>query len=278
MSDPLLITESGDYLVDETGLVYLSSGDVIPTPGIWDVGIWDESLWSYVQVSGEVIDGSDAVLGGIALIDPVGGLISEAPDVAVGAITSNQGVSGNVTENQDGVTGTVSVINFVDADVTENQDDALGQIGIKIGVSGAVAETEDDAFALIEKGPTPVFGDIDEGEDQVSNDSSITIGVSGAIVENKDKARGNLFGVSGYKRPGGGWAPQFHYKREWEIKAELVVEPEVVIDLAAEPDPYFIPQALPMDPAVERIIASILQGPAMVDTDESDIEEILMHL
>lgn len=250
----------------------------MPQPSLWDQGLWDEARWGYVTIDGTITEGPDGALGGIAVIDPVGGLISEVPDVVVGAITSNQGVNGNVTENQDGVTGTVSVINFVDADVTENQDDALGQIGIKIGVSGSVAETEDDAFALIEKGPTPVFGDIDEGEDQVSNDSAITIGISGAIVENRDKVRGNLFGVSGYKRPGGGWAPQFHYKREWEMEVEAVIEPEIVIDLATEPDPYFIPQALPMDPAVERIISSILQGPAMVDTDESDIEDILMHL
>lgn len=247
-------------------------------PSLWDQGLWDEARWGYVTVEGTITEGPDGALGGIAVIDPIGGLITEAPDVAVGAITSNQGVIGNVTENADGVSGTVSVINFVSGEVTENQDGAVGDIGIKIGVSGAVAETEDDAFALIEKGPTPVFGHIKEGEDQVNNDSSITIGLSGAIVEKRDKVRGNLFGVSGYKRPGGGWAPQFHYKRDWEIEVEAVVEPEAIIDLSLEPDPYFIPQALPMDPAVARILETIMQGPQVIDTDEEDLEAILMNL
>lgn len=245
-------------------------------PSLWDQGLWDEARWSYVTVEGTITEGPDGALGGIALIDPVGGLITEAPDVAVGGIFVSQGVSGNITEGHDQTSGTVSVINFVAANVTEKQDGAVGQIGIKVGVSGAVHDADDDVFGFIERGPNPVFGQIIEGKDQVSNASTVTVGVSGAIKEHRDKVRGNLFGISGYKRPGGGWAPQFYYEREWEKKPEPVIEE--VIDLSLEPDPYFIPQALPMDPAVARILETIMQGPQVIDTDEEDIEAILMNL
>jgi hypothetical protein len=93
-----------------------------------------------------------------------------------------------------------------------------------------------------------------------------------------DKARGNILNPNLPPRRGGGWAPQFHYKREWEIEAEIIIEPELESVLDLEPDPYFIPQALPMDPAVARILQTIMQGPQVIDTDEEDLEAILMNL
>jgi hypothetical protein len=47
-----------------------------------------------------------------------------------------------------------------------------------------------------------------------------------------------------------------------------------------EPDPeaLFIPTALPIDPAVARMIDTMMRGPAPVDTDDEDLEAILMNL
>lgn len=250
----------------------------MPQPSLWDQGLWDEARWDLITIEGAITEGPDAVLGGIAVIDPVGGLITEAPDVVVGQVTVTHAVSGDITENHDGVTGTVSVIQYVTGDITENEDLANGEVNVINQLVGDIAETEDDVFGFIEPGPTSVFGDPTEGEDQVNNLDLITVSLSGAVVENIDKVRGNLFGISGYRRPGGGWAPQFYYEREWEKKPEEVLIVEEIIEPELEVDPYFIPQALPMDPAVARILQSIMQGPAVVDTDDEDIEEILMHL
>ena len=89
--------------------------------------------------------------------------------------------------------------------------------------------------------------------------------------------RGNIKGPE-TPRPSGAdgdanWAPQFYYKREWEIEPEPVVA-EAEIEL----DPYFIPMAQPMDPAVARIIETMMRPRPVIDTDDDDLEAILMEM
>jgi hypothetical protein len=165
---------------------------------------------------------------------------------------------------------------LIAGDITENPDLASGEVQLVIPVSGAITNNDDIASGTVSL-IYPVFGNIKESPDQVDASIGITIQLFGAIKEGRDKVRGNISGPLG-PRPSGAdgdanWAPQFFYKRDWEIEPEPeYVEPEI------ELDPYFIPAAPPMDPAVARIIEMMRQGPQIVDTDEDDLAAILMEM
>lgn len=118
-----------------------------------------------------------------------------------------------------------------------------------------------------------VQGAITELPDSVSSEIEARNALIGEIVENPDVVN-NVINVK-YKYRGG-WAPQFNYKRDWEKEPEVVIEEEIVLE--AEPEPEFIPTPLPIDPAVARMIAAMMQGPAQIDNDEDDIEAILLHM
>ena len=161
-------------------------------------------------------------------------------------------VHGNITEGPDVVAGLVEVINVISGDITERPDIVAGAI-----------TTINTAYGSITESPDVVYGYVNSG-----------IAVSGNVIESPDI-------VSGFvKSPGRdlrhGWAPQFHYKREWEKEPEVVVEVEEVFE--PDPEAVFIPTALPIDPAVARMIESMMRGPQPVDTDDDDLEAILMHL
>lgn len=264
-------------------------------PSKWGEGLWDEARWSYVSIEGDITDGSDITLGGIAIINPIGGLIYENPDQVAGAITTinhlegavveshditdgeilaSQAVSGDITENQDAVTGLVSTVNPITGDITENADVVMGGINNLVMLAGNITENEDEAYGTVSL-IYPLFGNITEGKDIVDGQINSIIYLSGAIKENKDIVRGNIFGPKGVQR-GGGWAPQFYYEREWEKKPEVVIEIEEIYE--PDPEALFIPTALPIDPAVARMIESMMRGPAPVDTDDDDMEALLMHL
>lgn len=183
----------------------------------------------------------------------VSGAITEGPDVVNGAVTVIYPVVGDITESPDVVDGQVTVLYPVVGDITEGPDVADGQVTVIYPVVGDITEAEDQVAGYVNAG-TAVYGDITENPD---------------IVEGAIKVPG---------RPGGGWAPQFNIRREWEIIPEPVVEE--VVEEVFEPDPeaVFVSQALPLDPAVERIIQTILQGPQVVDTDDDDVENLLMYL
>lgn len=162
-------------------------------------------------------------------------------------------VSGAITEGPDVVSGAVTVIYPVVGAITEGPDVVDGQITVIY----------------------PVVGNITEGEDQVVGYINAGTAIYGEITENPDTVAG-VIKVPG--RPGGGWAPQFTFRREWEVIPEPIVEEAVEEAFEPDPEAVFIATAPPLDPAVERIIRSIFQGPQIVDTDDDDIEDILMHL
>jgi hypothetical protein len=249
----------------------------MPQPSVWGVGLWDEARWSYVTVEGAITEGSDITDGGIATINNVGGLVTEGADVVSGAITSNQGVTGAITESPDVVSGEVNPIVFVSGDVAEGADLAGGEIAVLVPVIGNITEGEDIAEGYATSTLfNYVTGAIVESEDVVEAEINNIVYLSCAIKEGKDIVRGNILGPKGVTR-GGGWAPQFHYKREWEKEPEVYVEIEEEI---YEPDPeaLFIPTALPIDPAVARMIDTMMRGPEQIDTDDDDIEALLMQL
>ncbi len=267
----------------------------MPAPSQWDVGLWDEARWSYVTLDAPVVESQDITNGGIAVINPIGGLATENPDEVVGAITtinhltgdvsenqdetaghiiSNQGVFGDITENPDEATGQVSVVNFVSGDITENQDLVTGEVNQIIAISGDITNGNDEAYGTISL-EYPIFGDITENQDIVGIEIGIIVNLFGAITENRDIVRGNFKTPETPRKsgadPDGNWAPQFYYKREWEIEPEPVVaEVEEVID--------FTPTPLPLDPAVIRILQNMMRPLPQVSTDEDDLEAILMDM
>jgi hypothetical protein len=134
--------------------------------------------------------------------------------------------------------------------VTEGPDSASGVVVQVISVSAAIDESADIAAGVVEI-PGVVYGDITEGPDVVYS-----------VVQVKYAYRG-------------GWAPQFNYKREWEQQPEVVIEQDVVLE-AVEPE--FIPTPQPIDPAVARMIQAMMYRPTPIDTEEDDIEAVLMNL
>lgn len=227
------------------------------TPAIWGTALWGDASWNTLLASGAITEWSDAASGGIAVCDPIGGLITEAPDQVSGEVLVIYTLAGDITEGQDVTEGAVSLTIPISGDITEDQDIADGGI----------------ADFLVNY----VSGFIKEKKDVVSGESNIIIRISGAVKERRDVVKGSILTPHAQPRPGGGWAPQFHYKRDWEIEAEAV---PVEDDFVYEPDPeaLFIPTALPIDPAVARIIQSMMQGAQPVDTDDDDMEALLMHL
>lgn len=245
-------------------------------PALWDTGKWDQSSWNTLLVEGAITNANDTALGGIAVIDNVGGLITENPDIVVGSIGVINFVSMAATNGNDVVAGEINAyLNTLEGAITENHDVVVGMIEEKIFVSGHITESPDDVYGTISM-YYALSGQITEGEDIVNNDCLITIGVSGAILENRDIVRGNIKGPQAAKKPGGGWAPQFYYKRDWEPEPE--VEIEELEDVEIDPALMFIPQAPPMDPIVARMIEIMRNGPQTVSTDEDDLESLLMNL
>lgn len=244
-------------------------------PALWDTGKWDDSSWNTLLVEGAITNADDTALGGIAVIDNVGGLITENQDDVVGQIGITLFVSMAATNDDDVAAGEVSAfLNTLQGAITENQDDVDGFIRQIFYVSGAITENHDDVYGTISM-YYGLGGDITEGEDIVNNDCEITIGVSGAILEHADIVRGNIAGPKATPKPGGGWAPQFHYRRDWEPEPEVPVDE---LEIAVELEPEFIPQPLPIDPTVARMIEIMMRGPQIVSTDEDDLESILMNL
>lgn len=227
------------------------------TPALWDTALWDGASWDTLLVEGAITNGDDITNGGIAVIDNVGGLITENPDIVVGDAT---------------------VIYTITGDITENPDDVVGVVGNIIPISGAITENEDIADGGIgDRTLNTLYGLIVENEDIVVGTVGNIVNVYGNVKNFNDVVRGNIQGPQGAKRPGGGWAPQIYIKREWEIEAE--VEP-VEDDFVYEPDPeaMFIPTALPIDPAVARMIGIMMRKPDPINADDDDVESILMHL
>ncbi len=161
-------------------------------------------------------------------------------------------VSGAITESPDVVAGHVEVINIISGAITENPDVVAGAITVINTAYGAITESPDIVDGYVNSG-IKVYGDVIESPDIVSG-----------FVKSPGRDLRH------------GWAPQFHYKREWEIEPEL----EIAEDAVVEPDydALFIPTALPIDPAIARIIQSMLQDAQPVDTDDDDMEALLMHL
>lgn len=244
-------------------------------PAFWDTGKWDDSSWNTLLVEGAITNANDVALGGIATIDNVGGLITENPDIVAGEIGVTNFVSMAATNGNDVAAGEVSVfLNTLEGAITENHDVVSSVISQIFYVTGAITENPDDVYGTISM-YYALSGDITEGEDIVNNDCLITIGVSGAILEHADIARGNIKGPKGQPKPGGGWAPQFYYRRDWEPEPDVPVD-KLEIDVELEPE--FIPQPLPIDPTVARMIEIMMRGPQVVSTDEDDLESILMNL
>lgn len=116
-----------------------------------------------------------------------------------------------------------------------------------------------------------VQGAITELPDSVLSEIQVRNTVFGTVVENPDVVNSVIQVKYAYR---GGWAPQYNYKRDWEKELELIVEETIEI----EPEVEFVPTPLPIDPAVARMIQSMLYRPTPIDTEEDDIESILMHL
>lgn len=227
------------------------------TPAIWDTALWGDASWDTLLVQGAITERADAASGGIAVINNVGGLVTESPD---------------------DVAGEVLVIYTLSGDVVEGEDIADGEVQLTIPVSGEITEAEDIAEGgIADFTINYVSGAIKEKKDVVAGQIGIIVRLSGAVVEGEDIARGNLLGPKGVTR-GGGWAPQFYYERDWEKKPEVYVE-EIEEEIY-EPDPeaLFIPTALPIDPAVARMIEVMMRTPDPVDQDDDDMEALLMHL
>lgn len=159
-------------------------------------------------------------------------------------------VSGSITEGPDSASGSVAQVISLSAAITEGSDIASGIVNNIIPVTGAINENPDTAIGIILM-PIPTSGNITEGPDVVYN-----------VIQTKYAYRG-------------GWAPQFNYKREWEKEPEVVLEQEILLD-AAEPEFISMPQ--PIDPAVARMIQSMMYRPTPIDMEEDDIEAVLMNL
>jgi hypothetical protein len=143
-----------------------------------------------------------------------------------------------------------TLVQQVSGDIDEGPDSTSSQIAQVISLQANITEASDTVDSAIDI--QDVFiGTITEGEDVVYN-----------VINVKYAYRG-------------GWAPQFHYRREWEPEPEVPVE-ELAIEVELEPE--FIPQPLPIDPTVARMIEIMMRGPQVVSTDEDDLESILMNL
>jgi hypothetical protein len=139
-------------------------------------------------------------------------------------------------------------------------------------VSGAISEAPDTPAGLIVR-VIEVSGESSDGPDLVAGFVGVRGAVYAAITENPDACYGRVQVKYAYR---GGWAPQYNYKREWEKEAAPEIIEEAVA--LAEVEPEFIPTAPPMDPAVARMIAAMMRGPEMVDSEEDDISAILMEM
>jgi hypothetical protein len=143
-----------------------------------------------------------------------------------------------------------TIVEQVSGAITEAPDNANGLVVQVISASGAITELPDTAIGYLEV-PGAVYGD---------------------ITENPDVVYGRVQVKYAYR---GGWAPQFHYRREWEPEPEAPAE-ELKIEVELEPE--FIPQPLPIDPTVARMIEIMMRGPQVISTDDDDLESILMNL
>jgi hypothetical protein len=159
-------------------------------------------------------------------------------------------VSGSITDGPDSASGSVAQVISLSAAITEGADNALGIVNNIITVTGAINENPDTAIGIVLM-PIPTSGNITENPDVVYS-----------VVQVKYAYRG-------------GWAPQFNYKREWEQQPEVVIEQGVVLEVA---EPEFIPTPQPIDPAVARMIQAMMYRPTPIDTEEDDIEAVLMNL
>jgi hypothetical protein len=137
-------------------------------------------------------------------------------------------------------------------------------------VTGDITESPDGTNGEIAR-VISLQGNITEGGDTVDNAIDIQDVFIGTITEGQDVVY-NVINVKYAYR--GGWAPQFNYKREWEKDLEVVVEETIELEL----DPEFIPQPLPLDPAVLRILQTMSAQRMVIDTDDDDLESILMEM
>lgn len=101
----------------------------------------------------------------------------------------------------------------------------------------------------------------------------VKVTVEGNIIENPDVVNDVIQVYFDYR---GGWAPQHNYKREWEQEPEFVIEETIELEPVLEAE--FVPTPPPIDPAVARMIMAMMQGPALIDTEEDDIEAVLLNL
>lgn len=155
--------------------------------------------------------------------------------------------------------------------ITEGPDSTAGAVNIRYGVSGAITEASDTAAGVVAILYT-VEGAITEGSDVTDGYIGVRGAVTGDITEGPDVVYGRVQVKYAYRN---GWAPQFNFKREWEKEPEVVVEEEVVLEVA---EPEFIPTPQPIDPAIARMIQALMYRPTPINTEEDDIEAVLMNL
>lgn len=156
--------------------------------------------------------------------------------------------------------------------IAEGPDSASGAISVRYGVSGAITETPDIAAGVVAR-VINIDGDISESQDVTDGYIGVRGAVYGAITENPDVVYGRVQVQYAYR---GGWAPQFNYKRDWEQEPDVVIEETIEIEPVLEAE--FIPTPPPIDPAIARMIYSMLNAPTPIDTEEDDIEAVLLNL
>ena len=115
-----------------------------------------------VDISGAILEGSDAVAGTVAVVVSISGAVTEGSDVVAGDVDVVVRVSGAVLEGSDIVVGVVSVAVSVSGAIQEGSDAVAGTVEVEadeVDISGDVLEGSDSVLGFLEFiAPSRPFG------------------------------------------------------------------------------------------------------------------------
>ena len=116
-----------------------------------------------VDISGAILEGSDAVAGTVAVVVSISGAVTEGSDVVAGAVAVVVTVSGAVLEGSDVVAGDIGVVVLLSGAIQEGSDAVDGAIEVEaadeVDISGDVLEGSDSVLGFLEFiAPSRPFG------------------------------------------------------------------------------------------------------------------------
>jgi len=131
-------------------------------PGIPNLPLLAPAVAGDVDISGAILEGSDAVAGTVAVVVSISGAVTEGSDVVAGDVDVVVTVSGVVLEGSDVVAGAVAVVVTASGAVLEGSDAVDGAIEVEadeVDISGDVLEGSDSVLGFLEFiAPSRPFG------------------------------------------------------------------------------------------------------------------------